>query len=253
MSKDSLNLGELVTTGKAKSLYRLAGEPGFMAMEFRDDTSAFDGAKKAALAGKGEVNNKVNAKVMTYLAGRGIRTHFVSLLANRWSKVEALDMLPIECVVRNRASGSICRRLGIEKGRVFSQPLLEFFLKDDELHDPLISEDHIRAFAWANSDQVAAMRKLSLKINGLLVAFFAKGAMDLVDFKLEFGVASASDGAVCLGDEFTPDGCRLWDKSTGKTLDKDRFREDKGEVVESYLEVARRIGVEDMAAGQNSA
>jgi phosphoribosylaminoimidazole-succinocarboxamide synthase len=160
---------------------------------------------------------------------------------NTHSLVHSLDMFPIECVIRNRATGSICRRLGTEDGLILEKPLFEFFLKDDDLGDPLINRNHIVSFGWAKDDELDEMISTSHKVNELLTKLFADSGMILVDFKLEFGV---SNGKILLGDEFTPDGCRLWDDETLEKLDKDRFRQDLGDVIESYHMVAHRLGMQ---------
>lgn len=229
-----------ITTGKAKSLYTTK-EPDQLIMEFRDDTSAFDGKKMEALDNKGKVNNQFNAFVMEFLASKGIETHFIKLLSNHESLVYKLEMFPIECVVRNRATGSLCRRLGVEDGLILDPPLFEFFLKDDALGDPLINENHILSFKWASQSDIDEMKRLTFQVNEILRELFDKANLILVDYKLEFG---KFEGRVLLGDEFTPDGCRLWDKDTLEKLDKDRFRQDLGDVIESYQEVANRLGIE---------
>jgi phosphoribosylaminoimidazole-succinocarboxamide synthase len=155
--------------------------------------------------------------------------------------VKKLDMFPIECVVRNRATGSLCRRLGVEDGLILDPPLFEFFLKDDALGDPLINENHILSFKWASQSDIDEMKRLTFQVNEILRELFDKANLILVDYKLEFG---KFEGRVLLGDEFTPDGCRLWDKDTLEKLDKDRFRQDLGDVIESYQEVANRLGIE---------
>ena len=229
-----------ITTGKAKSLFSTSN-PDELIMEFRDDTSAFDGKKMEALDNKGKVNNQFNAFVMEFLASKGIETHFIKLLSNNESLVYNLEMFPIECVVRNRATGSLCKRLGIEDGLILDPPLLEFFLKDDDLGDPLINDHHIESFGWASQDDANVMRDLTLKINDILVDFFMEANLILVDYKLEFG---KFDGKMLLADEFTPDGCRLWDKDTLTKMDKDRFRQDLGNVIETYGEVGERLGMQ---------
>ena len=228
-----------ITTGKAKSLYT-TNEPDQLIMEFRDDTSAFDGKKMEALDNKGKVNNQFNAFVMEFLASKGIETHFIKLLSNHESLVHKLDMFPIECVVRNRATGSLCKRLGIEDGLILDPPLFEFFLKDDDLGDPLINDHHIESFGWATQEDADAMRDLTLKINDILVEFFMEANLILVDYKLEFG---KFNDKMLLADELTPDGCRLWDKDTLTKMDKDRFRQDLGNVIETYGEVGERLGM----------
>ena len=229
-----------IAAGKAKSMFT-TGNPNELIMEFRDDASAFDGKKRASLAGKGAVNNQFNAFIMNYLGENGIAHHLIDLMDNTHSLVRSLEMFPIECVIRNRATGSICRRLGTEDGLILEKPLFEFFLKDDDLGDPLINRNHIVSFGWAKDDQLDEMISTSHKVNELLTKLFADSGMILVDFKLEFGV---SDGKILLGDEFTPDGCRLWDDQTLEKLDKDRFRQDLGDVIESYHMVAHRLGMQ---------
>tara|TARA_B100001564_G_scaffold277033_1_gene238822 strand:- start:715 stop:1434 length:720 start_codon:yes stop_codon:yes gene_type:complete len=229
-----------IATGKAKSMFTTSN-PDELIMEFRDDASAFDGKKRASLAGKGAVNNQFNAFIMNYLGGNGIEHHLIDLMDNTHSLVHSLDMFPIECVIRNRATGSICRRLGTEDGLILEKPLFEFFLKDDDLGDPLINRNHIVSFGWAKDDELDEMINASYKVNELLTKLFADSGMILVDFKLEFGT---SNGKILLGDEFTPDGCRLWDDQTLEKLDKDRFRQDLGDVIESYHMVAHRLGMQ---------
>ena len=229
-----------ITTGKAKSLYTTNDEQ-YLVMEFRDDTSAFDGKKTAALENKGKVNNQFNAFIMEFLSTKEINTHFIKLLSNNESLVRNLDMFPIECVVRNRATGSLCKRLGIEDGYILETPLFEFFLKDDDLGDPLINDNHIISFGWATKEELGVMQSITLKVNEILVDFFSEANLLLIDFKLEFGKFKDQ---IMLGDEFTPDGCRLWDKDTLNKMDKDRFRQDLGNVIETYGEVAERLGMQ---------
>ena len=229
-----------ITTGKAKSLYTTNDEQ-YLVMEFRDDTSAFDGKKTAALENKGKVNNQFNAFIMEFLSTKEINTHFIKLLSNNESLVRNLDMFPIECVVRNRATGSLCKRLGIEDGYILETPLFEFFLKDDDLGDPLINDNHIISFGWATKEELSVMQSITLKVNEILVDFFSEANLLLIDFKLEFGKFKDQ---IMLGDEFTPDGCRLWDKDTLNKMDKDRFRQDLGNVIETYGEVADRLGMQ---------
>ncbi|MBL4607934.1 MAG: phosphoribosylaminoimidazolesuccinocarboxamide synthase [Pseudomonadales bacterium] len=225
--------------GKAKSVYA-TDDADKLILFFRDDTSAFDGKKIEQLSRKGMVNNKFNAFIMQKLEEAGINTHFDSLLSEQESVVKHLEMFPIECVVRNITAGSICRRLGIEEGKDINPPTFEFFLKDDSLGDPMINEFHIQSFGWAEAEHVEKMKQLTFAVNDVLKALFLEGGMLLVDYKLEFGLFK---GEVVLGDEFTPDGCRLWDKETRKKLDKDRFRQGLGGVIEAYEEVGHRIGV----------
>lgn len=234
-----MNKGKELYSGKAKSVY-LSDDPGALVMHFRDDTSAFDGEKVVQLARKGRVNNQFNAFIMQRLEQAGVPTHFIRQLGPDESLVRRLEMIPVECVIRNLAAGSLCRRLGVTEGEALTPPTLEFFLKNDRLHDPMINESHIRTFGWATEPEVERMKVLSYKVNEVLKRLFSDAGLLLVDYKLEFG---RSEGELVLGDEFTPDGCRLWDATTREKLDKDRFRQDLGGVIEAYEEVARRIGV----------
>ena len=229
----------LISEGKAKSLFETEKQQELM-MVYRDDTSAFDGKKKEALKGKGEINNIFNAHIMDYLANNGIDTHYIKTISKNESLVHRLDMLPVECVVRNIATGSICRRLGVEQGLNFEEPLFEFFLKDDDLGDPLINDNHIIAFKWGTEKEIKIMKEKTLAINKLLCEKFSDAGLILVDYKVEFG---RKGDDIILGDEFTPDGCRIWDQDTGESLDKDRFRKDLGNVVESYQIVAHKLGI----------
>lgn len=226
--------------GKAKSVYATDLEDRFI-MHFRNDTSAFDGKKREQLDRKGMVNNKFNAFIMEKLHAAGIPTHFVSLLNDTESLVKRLDMLPLECVVRNIAAGSICRRYGIEEGKDLNPPTFEFFLKNDSLGDPMVNDYHALSFGWATEEQMQEMKALTFKVNDVLKQMFLDAGMLLVDYKLEFGMC---EGSLVLGDEFSPDGCRIWDAQTREKLDKDRFRQDLGNVVEAYEEVGRRLGVD---------
>ena len=235
----NIKKGELITTGKAKSLYA-SDQDDFLIMHYRDDTSAFDGKKIESLEGKGTINNKFNAFIMEYLESEGIATHFVELLSETDSLVKRLDMAPVECVVRNVAAGSICKRLGLEEGIDLNPPTFEFFYKDDDLGDPMINEYHIKSFGWATEEQVDQMQIKTFEVNTALKKLFSEAGMILVDYKLEFG---DSNGELLLGDEFTPDGCRVLDAETREKLDKDRFRQGLGDVVESYQIMARRLGV----------
>jgi phosphoribosylaminoimidazole-succinocarboxamide synthase len=225
--------------GKAKTVYT-TDDPSLLILHFRNDTSAFDGERIEQLDRKGMVNNKFNHFIMSKLQDGGIETQLESLLSDDEAVVKKLDMIPVECVVRNVAAGSITRRLGVEEGLDLNPPTFEFFLKNDALHDPMVNEFHIRSFGWASEEQTEEMKRLTFKVNDILKKLFDDAGLILVDYKLEFGVAN---GKLILGDEFTPDGCRLWDKATREKLDKDRFRQGLGDVVESYEEVARRLGV----------
>ncbi len=225
--------------GKAKTVYT-TDNPDLLILEFRNDTSAFDGLRIEQLDRKGMVNNKFNYFIMTKLREAGIPTQVEDLLSDNEVLVKKLDMVPVECVVRNRAAGSLVKRLGVEEGKVLNPPTFELFLKNDALHDPMVNESHCKSFGWATDEQLATMKELSFKINTVLTELFDKAGLILVDYKLEFGLFK---GEITLGDEFSPDGCRLWEKETLKKMDKDRFRQGLGGVIEAYEEVAKRIGV----------
>lgn len=226
--------------GKAKTVFH-TNDDNLLILEFRNDTSAFDGEKIEQLDRKGEVNNKFNHFIMNHLEQAGIKTQVNALISDTESVVKKLEMIPVECVVRNVAAGSLCRRLGVEEGLSLNPPTFEFFLKNDALHDPMINDYHIVSFGWATQTQIDTMKSLTFKVNEVLTTLFDQGDMILVDYKLEFGVDIK--GNIVLGDEFTPDGCRVWDEETREKLDKDRFRQGLGDVVESYQIMAKRLGV----------
>ncbi|MGD9591498.1 MAG: phosphoribosylaminoimidazolesuccinocarboxamide synthase [Candidatus Berkiella sp.] len=230
---------QLLYAGKAKSLYT-TDNPQELLCVFRNDTSAFDGERIEQLDKKGMVNNYFNAYIMEQLAKAGIANHFVRRHSDDASIVKKLTMLPVECVVRNIAAGSLCRRIGVESGLTLNPPTLEFFLKNDALHDPMINDSLMITFNWATQDQIDQIKQNSLKVNEVLKQLFLEAGLLLVDFKLEYGL---SEGKLLLGDEFSPDGCRIWDAQTKKVLDKDRFRKSMGNVVEAYEEVAYRLGI----------
>tara|TARA_R110000850_G_scaffold166114_1_gene291238 strand:+ start:447 stop:1160 length:714 start_codon:yes stop_codon:yes gene_type:complete len=225
--------------GKAKSVFTTE-DPNKFILVFRDDTSAFDGEKMEQLSRKGMVNNKFNAFIMQKLETEGVETHFEELLSDNECLVKNLKMLPVECVVRNFAAGSLVRRLGVEEGKALNPPTFELFLKNDALHDPMINVSHCVVFGWATQDQLSEMERLTYKVNTILSKLFDDAGMMLVDYKLEFGVY---EGRIVLGDEFSPDGCRIWDKETKKKMDKDRFRQGLGSVIETYEEVGGRLGI----------
>ena len=231
---------DAIYSGKAKTLYR-TDNPDCLIVAFRDDATAFNAQKMASLPGKGRTNNLFNTAIMERLQKAHIPTHFVSQLSDTESVVQTLKMIPVECVVRNRAAGSICKRLGIEKGFIFKKPIFEFFYKDDALGDPMVNDEHILGLGWATQAQMDEMKRLTHAVNSVLQPYFDQAGLILVDYKLEFGVNSK--GQLCLGDEFSPDGCRIWDKETGYIYDKDRFRQDLGDVIESYQLVAQKLGI----------
>lgn len=228
----------LIREGKAKILYE-TDRPGFIIQYFKDDATAFNAQKRGQIRNKGILNNAVSSHLFRYLEKNGVRTHFVDPLSDREMLIRKLKIIPIEVVIRNRAAGSIVKRLGLEKGTVLQPSLVEYFYKSDELGDPLIGETHIAHFQWATEKQLHYLRQQALRINELLKRTYEEVGLDLIDFKLEFGTDETGD--IILGDELTPDGCRLWDKKTGEPMDKDRFRQDLGNVEEAYLEVFHRI------------
>ena len=223
--------------GKAKRVYD-TDQSGFFWVAYKDDATAFNGEKKGQIADKGEVNNQLSALFFEEIEKAGIQTHFVRLLSDRDMLVRSLDMIPLEVVVRNIAAGSLAKRLGLDEGYVLSQPVVELYYKDDALGDPLVNESHVTAMGWASVPVTKEIQDLGLKINSILQSILVKAGIDLIDFKLEFGIA---DGKVYLGDEISPDTCRYWDISSREKLDKDRFRRDLGRVEEAYQEVFRRV------------
>lgn len=231
---------ELLYSGKAKSLFTTS-DSDLLIAEFRNDTSAFDGVKVEQLDRKGYVNNQISAFIMERLEEAGIPTHFECLLSPTETVVRKLTMIPLENVVRNIAAGSLCRRLGVSPNMELTPPLHELFLKNDELHDPMVNDNHALSFGWATQEQLDQMRSLSLQINEVLAALFQAAGMMFVDGKYEFGVDAK--GVVRLGDEISPDSCRIWDASSKESLDKDRFRKDMGGVVEHYELIAKQLGV----------
>ena len=232
--------GKKLYEGKAKIIYATT-DKNLVIQYFKDDATAFNNQKKTIIEGKGVLNNRISEHILSNLSQIGIKNHLVKRLNMREQVIKLVEIIPIEFIVRNVASGSITKRLGIEDGLILDPPLFEFFLKDDALGDPLINDHHIESFGWASQEQADAMRELSLKANNILVDFFKEANLILVDYKLEFGIFN---GKMLLADEFTPDGCRLWDKDTLTKMDKDRFRQDLGNVIETYGEVAERLGMQ---------
>lgn len=225
--------------GKAKTVY-FTDDPNLLVLEFRNDTSALDGERIEQFERKGMINNKFNHFIMQKLEQAGIPTQMERLLSDTESLVKKLTMIPVECVIRNRAAGSLVKRLGIEEGTLLEPPIFDLFLKNDAQHDPMINESYCETFGWVSRAHLSEMKRLSYKANEVLNALFDKAELILVDFKLEFGLLN---GQVVLADEFSPDGSRLWDKKTKDKLDKDRFRQSLGGLIEAYEEVAKRIGV----------
>ena len=230
--------------GKAKVLFE-GPEPGTLIQYFKDDATAFNNQKHAVITGKGVLNNRISEYLMMRLAEIGIPTHFMRRLNMREQLIREVEIIPVEVVVRNIAAGSLCKRLGIKEGERLPRTIVEYYLKSDELGDPLVSEEHITAFGWAIYPEIDEMLNLSLRVNDFLGGLFLGIGLRLVDFKLEFGRLWEEEGdmRIVLADEISPDNCRLWDTKTGEKLDKDRFRADLGNVEEAYQEVARRLGI----------
>ena len=229
--------------GKAKILYE-GPEPGTVVVHFKDDATAFNAQKKDVIDGKGVINNRISEFIFTKLNAIGIPTHFVRRLNMREQLVREVEIIPLEVIVRNVAAGTLSTRLGIEEGTPLPRTLIEFCLKNDELGDPLVAEEHIMAFNWATPQELDDMMTMSIRINDYLSGLFRGIGIKLVDFKLEFGRQYEGDMVrTVLADEISPDSCRLWDVETDKKLDKDRFRRDLGGLVEAYQEVARRLGI----------
>jgi len=234
---------KLVYEGKAKILYE-GPEPGTLVQYFKDDTSAGDGAKKAQIDGKGVLNNRLSEFFMTGLNNIGVPTHFIKRINMREQLIRAVEIIPLEVVVRNIAAGSICKRLGIEEGTPLPRPIVEFYFKNDALHDPLVSEEHIIAFGWAAQQDLDDMVALALRVNDFLSGLMLGVGIKLVDFKIEIGRIWDGDFMrLIVADEISPDSCRLWDIATNRKLDKDVFRRDLGDLADAYTEVARRLGV----------
>ena len=229
--------------GKAKILYE-GPEPGTLVVHYKDDATAFNAQKKAVIDGKGVINNRISELVFTRLNELGIPTHFIRRLNMREQLIREVEIIPLEVVVRNVAAGSMSTRLGIEEGTILPRSIIEFCYKNDELGDPLVSEEHITAFGWASPQEIDDIMALSIRINDFLTGLFMGIGIRLVDFKIEFGRHYEGDMVrTILADEISPDSCRLWDMKTNEKMDKDRFRRDLGGLMEAYQEVARRLGI----------
>lgn len=233
--------------GKAKKLFE-GPEPGTLVQHFKDDATAFNNEKKGTINGKGVINNRISEFLMLKLRDLGIPNHFIRTLNMREQLVQAVQIIPLEVIVRNRAAGSLCKRFKIDEGKPLGHPLIEFSYKNDALGDPFVSEEHVFAFGWASPHELDEMRMMAFRVNDFLTGLFMGVGLQLVDFKLEFGrVMDEMGERIILADEISPDNCRLWDTKTGEKLDKDRFRQDLGNVEGAYQEVARRLGVLPMA------
>tara|TARA_Y100001970_G_scaffold294373_1_gene452196 strand:- start:103813 stop:104595 length:783 start_codon:yes stop_codon:yes gene_type:complete len=229
--------------GKAKVLYE-GPEPGLLVQYFKDDATAFNNEKKGTIEGKGALNNRISEYIFLRLSEAGVPTHFVKRLNMREQLIREVEIIPVEVVVRNVAAGSISKRLGIIEGTNLPRTIIEYYYKNDDLGDPMISEDHITAFGWATPQEIEDILSISIRVNDFLCGLLTGIGIRLVDFKLEFGRLWEGDEVrIVLADEISPDSCRLWDIESNKKLDKDRFRRDLGNVAEAYQEVARRLGI----------
>ena len=235
--------GRRIYEGMAKTLYE-GPEPGTLIQYFKDDATAFNAEKRATVEGKGVLNNRLSEFFMTGLNAVGVPTHFIRRLNMREQLIRAVEIIPLEVVVRNVAAGSISKRLGIEEGTPLPRPIVEFYYKDDALGDPMVSEEHIIAFGWASQQDMDDMISLALRVNDFLSRLMLGVGIKLVDFKIEIGRIWDNDYMrLIIADEISPDSCRLWDMETGQKLDKDVFRRDLGNLADAYTEVARRLGV----------
>ena len=222
---------------KAKKVFE-TDNPELLIVDYKDDATAFNGLKKGTISGKGVINNQMSNMLMQKLEEKGVPTHFVKELSKRETLVKKVSIVPLEVIVRNIAAGSFSKRYGVEEGKVFEEPTVEFSYKNDDLGDPLINDSHAVAIGIATYDEIETIKEYALKVNAFLQAFWKECGVTLVDFKLEFG--KTSDGTIILADEISPDTCRLWDTETGEKLDKDRFRRDLGGVEEAYEEIMKR-------------
>lgn len=221
----------LLYEGKAKRIYSTA-EEGVLRVEYKDEVTAGNGAKKDVIEGKGRLNNQITSNIFNFLKSQNLNSHFIEQISETEQLVTSVEIIPLEVVVRNIAAGSITKRLGFEKGHIFEQPLVEFFYKNDDLNDPLITDDHVKLLNIANDTQIKQLKTEALNINNKLIQLMDKMELRLVDFKIEFGITS--DGEIILADEISPDTCRIWDKYSDTNFDKDVYREDRGSIIETY-------------------
>ncbi|WP_227396836.1 phosphoribosylaminoimidazolesuccinocarboxamide synthase [Jeotgalibacillus aurantiacus] len=234
-----MNKEQLLYEGKAKRLYQTDQE-GVLWIEYKDSATAFNGEKKEEIAGKGVLNNLITSLLFDKLRAEGIESHFIEKLSDHEQLVKAVEIIPIEVVVRSTAAGSLSKRLGLTEGEKLPKTIVEWYYKDDDLGDPLINEDHIEVLGLASQDELTLLKEKALQVNGVLTGFFEEIGLDLIDFKLEFG--RDTNGAILLADEISPDTCRLWDIKTGEKMDKDVFRRNLGSLTEAYEKVLNRLG-----------
>lgn len=229
----------MIYEGKAKRVYETA-DKDVVIVDYKDDATAFNGLKKGTITGKGIINNKMSNFMCRMMEENGIPTHYIKELSDRETAVRRVEIIPLEVIIRNKAAGSMAKRLGLEEGMELLCPVLEFSYKDDALGDPMINDSHALACGFALQEEIDEIRAMALKVNEIMCAYFATKNVELIDFKLEFG---RYKGKVILADEISPDTCRFWDMTTHEKLDKDRFRRDMGSVEEAYEEMARRLGL----------
>jgi len=234
-----MNKGELLYEGKAKRIYSTEDE-GIVWVEYKDSATAFNGEKKANIAGKGMLNNQITSLLFSMLADKGVKSHFISKLSETEQLVKRVKIIPLEVVVRNLAAGSLSKRLGVPEGKAFTRPMVEFYYKNDDLGDPILTEDHIREMELATPEELKELKNKALEVNSVLSLYFKDLGINLVDFKLEFGIDQ--DGNILLADEISPDTCRLWDIATNEKLDKDVFRRDLGSLTEAYTKILKKVG-----------
>jgi phosphoribosylaminoimidazole-succinocarboxamide synthase len=232
-------MSELLYEGKAKRIFRTDDEQTVL-IEYKDSATAFNGQKKADITGKGRLNNEITSLLFLKLKENGIPSHFVKRISETEQLVKRVSIIPLEVVVRNVAAGSFSKRLGIEEGKALTNPLVEFYLKNDDLGDPILTTDHIYELNLATKEEVTILKEKALKVNTVLSSFFNELGINLIDFKLEFG--KDAKGSILLADEISPDTCRLWDKKTNEKLDKDVFRRDLGSLTDAYETVFNRLG-----------
>ena len=240
-----MNKGKKLYEGKAKIIYE-TNEKGLVIQHFKDDATAFNNLKKSSIEGKGVLNNRISEHLLTSLGQCGVKNHLIKRLNMREQLIKQVEIIPVEFIVRNIATGSLTKRLGISEGTTFNKPLLEYCLKNDELEDPIVSKEHIYTFDWATEKEIKEIDKTTLRINDILQGIFRGVGIKLVDFKIEYGRFwnnKNDQKEIILADEISPDTCRLWDIKTEKKLDKDRFRKDLGDLIPAYTEVAKRLGI----------
>ncbi|GAA5103078.1 phosphoribosylaminoimidazolesuccinocarboxamide synthase [Bartonella acomydis] len=238
-----MNRRHRIYEGKAKILYE-GPEPGTYIQFFKDDATAFNAKKHEIIDGKGVLNNRISEHIFSHLNRLGIPTHFIKRINMREQLIKAVEIIPLEVVVRNVAAGSLAKRLGLEEGKALSQSIIEFYYKNDSLDDPMVTEEHITAFGWAVPQEVEDIMQLSIRINDFLSGLFAGINIQLIDFKMEFGRLWEDETMrIVLADEISPDSARLWDMQTREKMDKDRFRRDMGGLINAYQEVAKRLGI----------